>query len=240
MNNPVVLLTGTIDPQNMIFTKITDKDFRKNQYIDSIKFWLKETKCKIIFVENSNNDISPYFEDALNSFRLEILCFNGNTYSREVGKGYGELLCIEYALKNSKILKTSNFVFKITGRHKVLNFLPFFERYDKNKDLDLLLDFNKNLTFCDSRIFGFTPVFFYDYLYKYKNSLNDTNGVYFEHILAKASLIAISQGLKYLPFPSSPKIKGISGSNNIKYDLNNFEFFKNSIKFKLKSYLIEQ
>ena len=77
MKNVVVLLTGTVNPGGMSFTKLIEPGVRRAQYIDSIKFWLGNTSLKIIFVENSGTDISADI-DGKYLERVEFLTFNGN------------------------------------------------------------------------------------------------------------------------------------------------------------------
>lgn len=232
--NAVILLTGTIDPQNMVFTKLNDPEIRKSQYLKSIKFWLQNFDLPVVFVENSGNDLSAYFEEELYSGKLEMLSFYGNNFDKTLGKGFGEMSCLEYALVKSKSIKSNSLIFKITGRFKVLNFPNFYNFIRNAPELQLLLDFKYNLSFCDSRIFGFTPDFFFKYLSPYKEIINDTNGIFFEHILARAALNAIADNYIFYPFPSSPRIEGISGTFDQKYMSNFFMDLKARARYRMK------
>ena len=98
-------------------TKLLDPLLRKAQYLDAIRFYLKESKCNIVFCENSGIDISG----ELSSFeqnRLEYLTFREK---ERKGKGYGEAKIIEYAIRNSGFIKEAAIIIKITGRIKVRN-----------------------------------------------------------------------------------------------------------------------
>lgn len=110
-------MTACISPNQADNTKLLDSLFRKVQYLDAIRFYLKESKCNIVFCENSGTDISAEFS-SFEQNRLEFLTFIGRERN---GKGYGEAKIIEYAIRNSKFIKEAAIIIKITGRIKVRN-----------------------------------------------------------------------------------------------------------------------
>lgn len=229
-----ILLTGTVKPDNMTHTKIQDAEIRMNQYIDSIRFWLRTAKLPVIFVENSDTNLSQSFKQEIAKGSLEVLSFDGNNFDKRLGKGYGELNCLEYALANSKFYDDADFIFKITGRYKVLNFINFFKNYTLTPDIDLIVDFKWNLSFCDSRFFGFVPSFINDFLLDYRSIINDSNGIFFEHILAKASLTAIANGYNFKPLVTLPRIEGYSASSGVKYNSNYLHWLRYKFNYDLK------
>lgn len=232
--NIVLLLTGTINPNNMIMTELQNIEVRKNEYINALRFWLKYTDIPIVFVENSNTDISIHFINEVINGRLEMITFDGNNYDRKLGKGYGELLCLEYAYSFSKFISQCSFIFKVTGRYKVLNFKIFFENYLAEDTINIMADFKWNLSFVDSRFFGFSKVFINDYLINYKSMVNDSEGIYFEHILSKAVLNYIANDHIYRPFVTLPRIEGYSGSTGAKYKSNYFHWLRYKYKYYIK------
>ncbi|WP_157579274.1 hypothetical protein [Spirosoma montaniterrae] len=232
--NAVLLLTGTVNPNGMVLTEIQDTEVRKRQYIESIKFWLKKVSFPIVFVENSNNDLSDYFSNEIGSGKIEILYFNGNNYDKRLGKGLGELNCIEYATLNSSIIKNAGFVFKVTGRYKVINFHTFLSDYESHPDVDIMVDFKWNLTFCDSRFFGFKPSFVADYFSSYKETLNDSTGVYLEHALSKAALTAIANTYTFRPLITLPRIEGYSASSGTQYNSSYLHWFRYKFEYWIK------
>ncbi len=235
MNKGVVLLlTGTINPDGMLFTAIQNVEIRKNQYIESIRFWLKKVALPIVFVENSNADLSLHFSDEIANGRLEILSFSGNDFDKQLGKGLGELNCIEYACENSVFLEKAKFVFKVTGRYKVINFQSFLDKYENDPLTDLMLDFKWRLSFVDSRFFGFVPSFVNEFLSVYRSALNDSKGVYLEHVLAKAALKAIASGYTFEPLVTLPRIEGYSASSGMKYNSNYLHWLRFKYEYVLK------
>ncbi|OJV44763.1 MAG: hypothetical protein BGO29_09405 [Bacteroidales bacterium 36-12] len=236
--NVIILLTGTINPMGMSKTKLLDKEIRKLQYIDSIKFYLQKTNLKIVFIENSNENISSYFQEEINNNRIEILTFNGNNYPKYLGKGFGELKIIEYGITNSNLIKDCDFIIKITGRLIVLNINKFIKQIKKSSKIELLLDLKVNLTYSESRLFGCYKNFFNDYFFEYQNYLDDSKKRHFEDALLKSALIAISEGKKYEPFKNYLNISGYSGTNNKNYKESILKIFYKNIYMKLKYKLI--
>jgi hypothetical protein len=234
MKKIVLLLTGTVNPKGMTFTKLLDPALRRSQYISTLNAWLEITDLPIVFIENSGVDLSDEI-DKRHSGRLEFLTFNGNDYPKDLGKGYGELKCIQHASQNSVLLKNCDFVFKVTGRLRVLNFERFVLCFRKNEDVFIFLDFKASLTFADSRIFGFRPAFLNDYLLKRQEEANDSRGIVFENILAKAALEAIVDGKTFQQLPVFPRIVGISGTDNRPYKSNFLFFGFKQVKYFLKS-----
>lgn len=116
--NIVLLLTATIDPGGMTFTALQDAEIRKRQYLDAIAYYLDNTSYKIVFCENTGNDIS---QEITPSQRIEYLTFNGNNYDKSIGKSLGEALILQHAIRHSKFISNSDYIIKITGRVKITN-----------------------------------------------------------------------------------------------------------------------
>lgn len=230
----VILLTATVNPNGMSMTSIQNVQERRSQYIDTIKFWSTVENVNLVLVENSNTSLKEDFRNIETLQDIEILTFDGNNYDRSIGKGYGEYNCMDYAVRNSVFIKNSDWIFKVTGRYSILNFTSFFNYYLQNLDIDLMVDFKLNLTFADSRFFGFRKEFITNYLSKYKTIVDDSKGIYFENILLKASLNAIADGYVYRPYPTLPRIRGYSGSLGTKYNDSFLHWLRHQYKYYLK------
>jgi hypothetical protein len=237
-NNIIILLTGTINTYNKAFTLLNDPGKRKSVYINTIRYYLENYNYPIVFVENSHEDLSAYFINEIEIKRLEILCFNGNNYPEEIGKGLGEMRCIEFGINNSSLIQESSFIFKITGRYKILNMGSFINFYKKHPDVELIADLTNNFKSSQSCIFGFKPFFAKRFLFKYISIINDTNGVYFEHALAKAVLSAISENVNFHIFRHYPRIKAISGTTGKAYKRSFIYFFPRMLKYFIRYYIV--
>ncbi len=234
----LIFLTGCINPNGMSFTKLNDVYFRKQQYISAIKFYLANTDLRILFVENSNNDISEFFKEEILEGRIEILTFKGNDFDKSFGKGYGEMLIFEFAFENSIFFQQSDLILKVTGRHKLANINRFIKFLTFNSQCELLVDLTKSMRWADSRFFCFSKFFFHKYLRNYKKQINDSHFFHFEHALAKASLEAINDNVNYFPFPSYPKYIGVAGTDGNKIRTNFLYLLPRFIKYILKYKII--
>ncbi|MBC8986177.1 hypothetical protein H9X96_10370 [Pedobacter sp. N36a] len=232
---PLLMLTGCINPAGMIFTELQNPDLRLNQYVEAINFYLEKTEGKVLFVENSGFDISNHF-DVSTKGRLEVLTFDGNNYDKVLGKGYGEMLIIKYAIDNSIFVNSSKSICKITGRYKILNVSNLLKNYI-NSESNLMVQLCGKMKYSDSRFFIADRSFYEDFLINSLELINDTKGVYFEHVLSKAVLRAIISGYFYLPFKFHLRISGRSGTDNKNYNDSLFYWFPRNIiqmlKFKL-------
>jgi len=166
----------------MIFTNLQDSKIREQQYREAINFYLYNTKYKIVFCNNSGEDISLKFKD--NSDRIEFLSFNGNNYNKNLGKGYGEFFILQYAFQNSEFIKRASYVIKITGRLIIEN----ISLIPKINDIILGFPHNKiylsidtDSKFVDSRCI-IASKYFFD-LFLVNNIVNDSQGYFFEHML---------------------------------------------------------
>lgn len=237
-NIQLILLTGCIDPGGMTFTKLQNPDARKAQYVEAINYYLDATSCYILFVENSGNDISMEFSNRPDRHRLEILTFSGNDYEKSLGKGFGEMLIIQYALNNSLFIKRSTFICKITGRYKVLNIHTLLNFYMLSGS-KLMVWLSKELDYSDSRIF-FAPAAFYNEIFvKYAGTVDDSKDVHFENALCKAVLEAIQAGYSYLPFRNKFRISGQSGTDSTFLKDSLFSWYPRNLLQMLKYRLME-
>lgn len=237
-NNLVLLLTGCINPNGMSYTVLQNPEIRKKQYIETIRFYLSKTNLKILFVENSGNDISDTFYNEIRNNRIEILTFSGNDYDSSLGKGYGEMIILEHANIHSQFIKNADFIFKITGRYKILNINSFINNYiEQFQSFDLILNFRPGLTWADSRFFGFRPFFLSDYLLTYKEIVNDHNSINFENALSNAAIELISNNGNYGKFSIYPRYSAIIGTSGKKYNDSFFYWIYKSILLKIMNIL---
>ena len=223
----ILLLTGCINPNRMSFTKLTDVNERKMQYVDAIHYYLNETNNKIIFCENSNTSIHSFFNN--DKDRIEILCFSGNQDNQK-GKGYGEAEIIKYAFQYSNWLKGNQIVVKITGRLIISNIRQIIQSL-KFKHNIITCRIHSDLRFADSRIICSTTSFYMDFL-KNRNHIDDSKGVYFEQVLCDTIL---NSPIPFIPFAEEPIIYGISGTTGEKYQIP-IQDYRHKILYKRYSF----
>jgi len=234
-----ILLTATVDPKGVPFMKRSDPMVRESDYINSIKKWIDNTTYSIVFCENSGYDIHKIEKIMRNCVNRETgsLKFDGQNFPRKFGKGYGELLTIKYAIQHSRLINNSDYVIKINGRYFIKNIEKITSVLSDNKDIYVMADLKRNLTWADSRVFAFKPSFVPNYLSRFHNLLNDSKGFYLEHALARAVLRAISDGYKWMPLPFKPIILGYSGTSDTPYRTSNIRWLAGEVIHRVKNYL---
>lgn len=218
--NIVLLLTACVNPNGMSFTFLNDQNERLKQYIDSLKWYLNNTYFKILFVENTNFDISGLFKNEIQTGRLECLTFEGNNFDRQLGKGYGEAMILKYALNNSLMLKKSTTIVKITGRVVVKNIQNLINRFN---DADTVYtDFSRLKSDRNKlpSVFVIAPKSFWFLFLNNVNYINDSQNIYFEHVLKYTVDYWIQKQHKYNIISLPIHYSGISGSTGCTYGRN--------------------
>lgn len=186
MKNNTIVLTSTIDVNGCFFVERTDIEVRKKDHLDTLSKFLTHPEFRFVVIENSNYDLSCYrekFADELH--RIELISYDGNNYNRSLGKGYGEVDMLLYAIRNSEYLKEDTHFTKISGRYymsKISEVLKNREQYDyiyydaQNPDLKQSKK-QRQFTF-----FYYTPKdIFYNTFYN-NNQVNDVRGINVESI----------------------------------------------------------
>jgi hypothetical protein len=135
-----IILTTTVNVyKNIDCIFQTNPIDRIYTYLSSILQWLYKTNFNIVVIENSGytfNELAK--EKIIFKNRFECITFNESTLyaAKNVrnlsSKGKHELFAINYALYSSKLLQSSSFIIKITGRF----YIPDFEKYINNYNLN--------------------------------------------------------------------------------------------------------
>ena len=211
----VILLTACVNPGGMPFTVLNDTSERLRQYREALDFYLRETTQPIVFCENTLCDFSEDYKEYIASGRLEYITFDGNNFNKSKGKGYGEALIIEEAFCLSKLLGQCDFVVKITGRLIVKNISQLIKD-NQRMITNTIQTFYPHDKMIDSRLVILPKLFcINDFLAK-KNSINDTQGYFFEHLLYDT--IISRKKFVFVPFLHVPLIDGMSGSTGNLYN----------------------
>ncbi len=233
-----LILTATINPHGIEQLVIADPQIRLRQYVEALKLFLLDGSVdKIVFCENSGHDLKELRNMAASHNRpgreVEFLGFKGPKFPRRLGKGYGEMLMLATAFKRSRLIRSSKWYVKCTGRLQVLNFnrqVKFFQASDRP---DVSSDLSANLAFADSRFFFFKRSFFQK-LSGYQNWLDDSRGQFFEHALARAVHQEIAKGGRWEPLPFLPRIKGVSATKGGFYKSNLLSYWPREMRYQVK------
>lgn len=234
----VLLLTACINPNGMSYTVLQQIDIRRRQYEKALRWYLEHTPYRIVMAENTNSSIDTDLKD---NNRVEYITFEGNNYSKEKGKGYGEALIIKEAMKQSQWLKDALLIVKITGRliveniQNVINEVAKLHVHTLSYELykgGLLVagDLNCKQKKAPSVCFLAPPDFFVDDFFIDMENCNDTLGIDFETVLYRQYMrwMGVNGGFRLLTHRI--KIKGVSGSTGKAYQ--NYSW-----KARMKNYL---
>ena len=142
----LLLLTATITPKSGVPNlKRTNPKERLQDYAEALKFYLSHVNkiCNgIIFVENSNSDISllqEIVDEHGLTDQVEFLVFEGLDYPPHYDRGYGEFKLLDYGMTHSKLIKqfSSNrtVIWKTTGRYTIRNLEKMIASQPKKFDL---------------------------------------------------------------------------------------------------------
>ena len=227
----VLLMTACINPQGMSKTALQDWRKRLSQYKLAIDWYLHNTDIKIVFIENTNFDISAEYAYFIKQRRLEILTFNGNNYNKKLGKGFGEALIIEYGFKNSYLLNEAQDIVKITGRLIIKNTNQLM-KYSKKGILYCNLVKASSRTNTSYSIFFRAPKSFYtEYFLKNINLINDEELYYFEHYLNDCCKQWRKDGKLWNEFWLPILICGQSGTSGTEYKISFLMYIKQLVRY---------
>ena len=234
-----LILTCTIDPKGMPNLVRNNVEDRLNDYKKSFNFWISNKLLKkIIFIENSGYDIS-YFQNLANNIKnkkIEIISSNlNNTYDKNLGKGYGQYLCLKEVFDSSKIAKETNYFIEVTGRHCIKNFDSILQDINSN-NAEIYVNITDNLKFADANIYAGSKKFFINYIIPETKKTNDAKNNIFENCVAKAALKAISDGMTFSQIPIYADIDGYIGTNGKRYKQNLIKKIKLYFYRKLKKF----
>ncbi len=136
-----IILTATVKPA-VVGGNFTVAE-REEMYMSTLRFYSRTIgkKYPIVFVENSDFDISSWAKEFEPSLNLEILQFPpGNEqvvecFDNSKGKGYNEYLMIKKAISASRLLNDSispvTHFLKITGRYSMRNILDMIKEVER-------------------------------------------------------------------------------------------------------------
>ena len=212
-------MTGTITPPSKAPNLIRkDATLRENDYLLAISKWVS-LGYPIVFCENSNSK-SIIISNLLSSSKIDFEYLTFQSMVSHLGKGHGEAEIFNYAFINSKILQEVDWVYKVTGRYYLKNASKIIEATKFDEKTFVSGNLSANLSWCDSRIFGFQPIFYDKYFSKFLKLINEKEHVYLENLLCRAILNCISDGNAWCFLKEYPIYEGVYGTDNKKYKNN--------------------
>jgi len=239
LSNIIILLTACINPGAVTAVQRSDPMARLSDYKQALRLWLGSTGVQtIVFCENSGFDLTEIEticqqRDSRHK-TVEVLGFAGQEFDPRLGKGYGEMGIIAHAITRSRFITPTSLVVKVTGRYFMRNIDKLLAAMIVARDIDVFCDMREALSVADSRVFGGSVRFIANYLLPMQEHINDSEGIYFEHILARSTHRAMADGLRWAMLPEAPRIHGISGTNGMAWDESLLHNVRSSLSHQLR------
>lgn len=240
-----LLLTSCINPGSTHSVTRRDPAIRLNDYLRSLKFFLQlRGISNIVFCDNSGYDLSD-FKAVLNSHNpyqknVEILSFYGQPSRPEQGKGAGEMQIIHYALNHSNIIRNSDMVMKVTGRLIAANAESIADAVSKILGVDVFCDLRRNLSTSDSRLFCATPHFLRTYFMPFQVVMDESKGICFEDILARAVHRAMADGIHWAMLPYAHDIQGVAATADMPLPSSRWNYASRAIFRAIKEKILSR
>jgi len=222
---PTLLITSCINPPKSVpFTNLHDSQKRIECTLESIGKWLSSYDLDIVLCDGSNFDFSFLVSKHFPNAKIECIYFKNNEAEViRLGKGYGEGEIINYALKNSNVLKSADYFIKCTGKYFVNNFDECMQYWNGKllcrADIFFGLYVNAvNITFTDTRFFIINKDLYISSFSQAYKLVDDNHNRYIEHIFKD---IIREKKMTHFLFPIVPIIDGLSGTTGINAQIEN-------------------
>ena len=132
-----LLLTASIDTRGMKGAMFTAEE-RERMYVDTLNFYIREferrnMQGKIVLAENSGWPKESVLAKlhTSQSVEIEYIALGTEDFVQEKGKSYNELLMMDRAIEQSRIIQEAKGFFKLTGRFPILNALKLIEEAER-------------------------------------------------------------------------------------------------------------
>jgi hypothetical protein len=229
----VVVMTACIDPSTgPIKIERMDPTVRLNDYRSALRFWLNISDCrldKIVFIENSGYSLETLKqiveEENLYGKDCELLSIQCNNFPEGVHYGYGEFCMIDKALSCSRLLNSTRYMIKATGRltfpeiSRLLNRLPDDYLFAADTTKLNLLGGKYSRCFVSTQIILFSIDFYCKNLRKkYQKLIDHRQFSSVENLFYKELMPYLGQASSILRFPVNCRPSGQSGCWEESYD----------------------
>lgn len=236
LTKPILLLSATIKPISFFNSGRIDPEEREQDYIKSTDFYLKKG-YRVVFVENSNTQSKQILQFGKNNPNLEYLTFESK--ESHLGKSKGEIEIIDFALNNSQLLKSVDYIIKITGRYLISNIddliLPTNEIQKP-----VYINPTRNLRWADTRVMMMKKSYYFDFFIPTVSKyLDESKGVFMENVFIKSLFQFLIEGGELNLWPAYPAYQGIDGTHNEPVTFDYIKTLKYNLYYRLKKFIFK-
>lgn len=259
--NLPILMTASVSTRGMEGARYSDLE-REKMYVETLSYYLHNLlksapQQEIVFAENSGWDLNrlrvSLSEDGID--RVEFIALPKEAFDISRGKGYNELLLINMAIEQSKVIQERGAFFKVTGRYPIYNLSRFINEASDafDKGVEFYCDVKDHRFFdwlhlgwcghaADARLFAVNIDYYQQHIGCRYKELNDYDGHLLEGLLFQDVKLAYEKGKnKYTGavadgkiiarFSREPVFGGMEGSM---IDAVSFSADQNSLKNRMK------
>ncbi len=228
MEDVSICMTATIAPKTVMVSR-TDVESRLSDYKNCIRFYLEATDLPIVFIENSDYDLSEdrdfaYFQslDRFESLRIQA------HPDQSKGKGFQEFFILDEYVKNHMNAKT---LVKVTGRYIVENISEILAKVQA----PLSIDMHRKMKVAITGFFVINKALYEEQFMGAYAQANDPEGIFIEHVLYE---IIQKNALEYTRLlPLNPHYVGVSGSYGASLQRNKYKMMVRSVERRLSNSL---
>jgi hypothetical protein len=239
-----LVMTASIDPKGMPAARsLPDPKVREEDYVNALDYYLVNHPrfTKIVFAENSGWPLDRLYAVAKKhnaQERVEFLSFSINDFPRELGKSYGELLLLDHVIEQSRFVRQSKYVVKITGRAKIPNLTQLLKSAPEGVDFygdlrDHRLYALLGTKLCgqhgESRVFLITPQFYNLHFRGKYVQMNESKGSFIENLIYEVVKKNLDGKKVVGRFRIEPDFQGIAGHGGKDYSSTG-ETFKRRVR----------
>jgi hypothetical protein len=199
-----LIITATIKP-NSVMVSQNDVELRREEYLTTLKYYIKHYNLPIYFIENSSFNFSndTAFQLIFDSQAVELIKYPPSNEFKK-GKGYQEFEMLDQTVV--KLSELYDEFIKVSGRYVVTNFDDLKNQTNKG----LVIDRHQKKKVAITSFFKCTMKEYCNYITGSYKGVNDSEGVFIEHIVYDR-LSKINNNNIDL-FIKNPVYKGVSGS----------------------------
>lgn len=235
--NLVLLLTGTIRPfRPGPESSRNDASTREDDYFRAINFYLKKG-YKVVFVENSNYNSERISSLIAHSSLFEYYFFLSQ--KSHLGKSFGEMEIIEYAIKHSNFLREVDYLIKITGRYIIKNIDSLLVKTN-NVEHEVYINPTRNLRWADTRLIIIRKSYYDNYFLPCANKyLDESKKVFLENVFMRSFFFYMIDGGNLVLWPIYPAYDAFDGTHDEKVTFSAFKTWKYNLYYKLKKFIFK-
>ena len=213
---PVLLVTAAVNPASSQLAKLVDPTERLAATVEAVDEWLlRLPSLRIVICDGSGFDFTQVVRERWPCADIETLTFVNDIESvARLGKGFGEGQIIDFALRNSRLLRWQKYFMKCTAKLWVSNIAPVLRDWtgaNNFVNLRVVSSPNENVAAkVNTRFFIVRRDFYNKHLRDAYLSVDRRRGHFIEHEFGDR-LMRLNRGQTF-DFATKPRIHGVSGT----------------------------